>query len=92
MMIDRSKSLYVIRWVGDCPGLSEAELLNKVEEDLGQIDNKYLEQRIAEQVDRRIIDLEEDEGLELTPIGKAIYQLASFLSRLLVSGVGLKTL
>lgn len=82
MMIDRSKSLYVIRWVGDCPGLSEAELLNKVEEELGQVDNQYLEQRIAEQVDRTIIDLQEDEGLELTPIGKVTYELASFFSRL----------
>jgi len=81
MMVDRSKSLYVVRWVGDCSGLSEEEILIKVDTELGQRDDRYLERRFDEQVERKVIRVKDDKKLELSSIGKSVYWLGNTISK-----------
>lgn len=82
MMVDRSKSLYVVRWIGDCPGLSESEILFEVRDKLGQLDDQYLQLRIREQVTRSIVYRDNNKKLHLSVLGKAIYSTANTLSLL----------
>lgn len=82
MMIDRSKSLYVIRWIGDCPGLSEDEVLVEVRDELGQFDDQYIRSRIQEQITRSIVNRDQTEKLRLSISGRAIYSIANSLSSL----------
>ena len=80
MMVDRSKSLYVIRWVGDCPNLSREDLLTEVRDELGQLDEKYLRIRIDEQIKRSLVKSSSSEELYLSLTGRIIYLVADGLS------------
>ncbi len=80
MMVDRSKSLYVIRWVGDCSNLSREDLLVEVREELGQLDEEYLRIRIEEQVKRSLINSGLDDQLHLSLAGRFVYTVADGLS------------
>lgn len=82
MMIDRSKSLYVVRWIGDCPGLSEDEVLIEVRDQLGQFDDQYIRLRIEEQITRSIVNRDQTEKLRLSVFGKTVYFIANSLSNL----------
>ena len=77
MMIDRSKSLYLVRWVGECAPITKEKLLSAISETLGQEDYDYLNRRIKEQELRGIIKSTTVSELELSMTGKILFQVSN---------------
>jgi hypothetical protein len=81
MMIDRSKSLYIINWVGNGQPISREDLIKKVGVIENSNDGKYIEIRIEEQLSRNVIS--ENNGLlKLTYYGSLLKSFADFTAKI----------
>jgi hypothetical protein len=81
MMIDRSKSLYLVRWVGECAPIKKEKLLSAISETLEQQDYEYLNRRIEEQKLRGIIKSNSVSELELSTTGKMLFQVSNGIAK-----------
>lgn len=78
--IERSKSLYVFKWIGDSEEpLSWAELKGSLAKKYGPYDMQSISLRLDENSSRGFISRDGD-GYSLTPVGEGIYIIAEQLS------------
>ncbi len=80
-MVDRSKSLYLVAWVGQQKSIEKENLFKKIEEKYGDADRFYLELRISEQIKRKVIVLN-DNKLELSETGILYFRLANLVANI----------
>jgi hypothetical protein len=81
MMVDRSKSLYVIKWVGDSQPISRENLFKQVGVIKNSNDEQYIEIRIKEQLYRKV--LSENGGLlHLTAYGSLLKNFADMTAKI----------
>jgi hypothetical protein len=81
MMIDRSKSLYVIQWVGEQKNATREEIFNAKGVQVNSLDFDYINLRIEEQIKRKIIVNNQDQ-LSLSNYGKIIYSIANVIAKI----------
>lgn len=81
MMVDRSKSLYLVAWVGQEKSIKKEILFEKIEAKYGDADRQYLQLRISEQIERNVIHLRNNK-LELTEIGSFYFKVANLVAKI----------
>lgn len=81
MMIDRSKSLYIIKWVGNSQPISREELFKDIGVIINSNDGRYIKIRIEEQLQRKVIT-EKNGLLHLTPYGSLLKKSADISAKI----------
>ncbi len=81
MMVDRSKSLYLVAWVGQEKSIKKEILFEKIEAKYGDADRQYLQLRISEQIERNVIHLRNNK-LELSKIGSFYFKVANLVAKI----------
>jgi hypothetical protein len=79
MMVDRSKSLYLVAWVGQEKSIEVESLFEKIEAKYGDADRQYLKLRISEQIERKVIHSDNNK-LELSEIGTFYFKVANLVA------------
>lgn len=78
--IERSKSAYVIKWVGEAEkGIDVLSLNKKLVEKYGSYDMESVELRLEEQESRRLIN-QSGESYSLTLGGRVVYESAELIA------------
>jgi hypothetical protein len=80
MVIDRSKSFYLLSWIHDHPGISESKLESLLEDKYGSYDQVYIGQRIEEQLSRGVFVGSVLE-LRTSKFGDFLYNCSDFIAR-----------
>ena len=83
MMVDRSKSLYLVNWVGSLQPVSKKVLFEKIGVPEQSSDSKYLEIRINEQKSRHVLS-EQNGYLQLTMYGTLIRKTSEIFAEIFV--------
>jgi len=81
MMIDRSKSLYVVKWVGSFQPVTKTALYEKIGISEKSSEGEYIEIRISEQKLRRVLS-EQNGYLQLTVYGTLIHKTANIVAEI----------
>ncbi len=79
MMIDRSKSLYVINWIGNSKTITRPQLFELQGVSLGSKDFDYINLRINEQIQRGIV-VENKGSLSLSVYGRILNRIANLFA------------
>lgn len=81
MMIDRSKSLYIVNWVGSLQPVTKNALYEKIGVPEKSSEGEYIEIRINEQKLRRVLS-EQNGYLQLTMYGTLIQQTSNIFAEI----------
>jgi hypothetical protein len=81
MMIDRSKSLYIVNWVGSLQPVTKKALYEKIGVPEKSSEREYIEIRISEQKLRRVLS-EQNGYLQLTMYGTLIQKTSNIFAEI----------